>query len=47
MPVAAVAAALFGGVAICRACGGPNIRALRAVNLLTQTAFLLAYLAVR
>jgi len=44
---AAVIAATAGGVLCCQATGGLNRRALLAANVLTQLAFLLAYLASR
>lgn len=46
-PAAAILAALGGGSAICRLKGGLCREALLATNLLTQLAFLAAYLAVR
>jgi len=45
IPLAAVLAAVVGGLVICRATGGINRRALLCGNLLTQLVFLLAYLA--
>ena len=44
---AAVLAAIAGGVVLCRTAGGLNRRSLLAANLLTQLAFLAAYLANR
>ena len=43
----AILAAIFGGRLICRFGGGLRRDSLLATNLLTQLAFLLAYLAVR
>ena len=45
IPAAPVLAAIFGGWALCRAEAGPTRRALLAANMLTQIAFILAYLA--
>jgi len=46
-PAAAIVAALGGGAAIVRLRGRPDRLALLATNVLTQAAFLLAYLQVR
>lgn len=45
--VVTVLAAIGGGVGLCRAAGGACRRALLAANVLTQVAFILAYLAGR
>jgi len=44
---ATIAAAVFGGILLCRRAGGLTRQALLAVNLLTQLTFLVAYLANR
>jgi len=43
----AMVAAVGGGTLLCRRCGGLCLRGLLAANMLTQIAFLLAYLANR
>lgn len=45
IPAAPVLAAIFGGWALCRTDAGPTRRALLSANMLTQIAFILAYLA--
>lgn len=45
IPGVTIAVAIAGGLGLCRRAGGLKRSALLAVNLLTQTAFLLAYLA--
>ena len=45
--VAPVLAAVFGGIGLCRRCGGVCRKALLGVNVLTQIVFVLAYLAGR
>jgi len=47
VPVAAVAAAIIGGLLLCRRFGGLCRRCLLASNVLTQIVFILAYLAIR
>ena len=46
-PVAAATAALAGGWLLVRLQGGPSRRTLLATNVLTQAAFLIAYMLVR
>jgi len=47
IPAATIAAAVLGGAALCRRAGGLRRSSLLAANMLTQLAFLLAYLAGR
>ena len=47
IPAAAFVAAVAGGLVLCRRAGGVTRQALLANNLVTQIAFLLAYLANR
>ena len=45
IPAIPVLVAIFGGWALCRRCSGPTRRTLLSANMLTQIAFILAYLA--